>query len=111
MQQGITMITSFFPGRIRLRSDIFKDAEISAAACRILKGSSAVKTVTENQVSGSLLIEYDTAQLPADRLSEVLPLLESLKKESEKKEGPDHSQIFSLLDELAGRVRVWNQSP
>lgn len=52
------IVTSFFPGRIRLRANIFKDSEIYEKALSILKSedNDSIINIQHNQITGSVLI-------------------------------------------------------
>jgi copper chaperone CopZ len=65
------MVVSFVPGRIRLR---FKELKKSAAAESAKARIGEVPGITRvevNPVTGSILIEYDTEILPAEKLVET----------------------------------------
>ena len=62
------MITSFFPGRVRLRAPIFKETDLVEKARAILSKSDAVKNIETNPVTGSVLIEYNPAKVPMEKL-------------------------------------------
>ena len=62
------MITSFFPGRVRLRAPIFKEEDLVAQARDILQKSAAVKKIEHNPVTGSVLIEYEPSKVPMEKL-------------------------------------------
>ena len=52
------IVSSFFPGRIRLRNDVFKDDDIFSALYSAVGSHSAVKKVERNERTGSVLVEY-----------------------------------------------------
>ena len=72
-------ISSFFPGRIRLRDAVLKDAEISAALRSAIEGHESVRNIEHNAVTGSVLIEYDPARLPTETLAALSDELLALK--------------------------------
>ena len=47
------MITSFFPGRIRLRAPVFKDKILVEKAIQILKKFPALKNLEHNPLTGN----------------------------------------------------------
>ena len=65
------IVSSFFPGRIRLRNDVFKDDDIFSALYSAVGSHSAVKKVERNERTGSVLVEY---------ISENLNFMEILQK-------------------------------
>lgn len=54
------LVSSFFPGRVRLCAPIFKDDEICEKTLVILQASDAVKRGGRNPVAESILLLYDT---------------------------------------------------
>ncbi|MBQ8384884.1 MAG: hypothetical protein IJX45_08100 [Spirochaetaceae bacterium] len=61
-------VTSFFPGRIRLRGEIFRDMEIASALRQAVEWHPAVQEIQLNQRTGSVLISYDENLLPMARI-------------------------------------------
>jgi copper chaperone CopZ len=69
---------SFVPGRVRLRfSELKNRAAAESAKARILQ-TPGIRAVEVNPVTGSILIEYDLAVLPTEKL------LQTGKQELEK---------------------------
>ena len=62
------IVSSFFPGRIRLRNDVFKDDDIFSALYSAVGSHSAVKKVVRNERTGSVLVEYISENLPMEKL-------------------------------------------
>lgn len=62
------IVSSFFPGRIRLRNDVFKDDDIFSALYSAVGSHSAVKKVERNERTGSVLVEYISENLPMEKL-------------------------------------------
>ncbi len=96
------MITSFFPGRVRLRAPIFKEDDLVQKAKSILNNSDAVKKIEHNPVTGSVLIEYYPTKVPMDKLLPMQDFFLRLAKEAENFDGTNREKIFSMLDELRG---------
>ena len=101
------LVTSFFPGRIRMRSPVFKDAEICALAEAILRQSTAIQSLEHNSTTGSILVVYDTQKVPFDKLQPLLPFLEALQKEARFYSTKNRSVILAMLKELDGIVKSW----
>lgn len=101
------MITSFFPGRIRLREEVFKDPIIVEEAIKILKSSDAIKSVENNYRTGSVLLEYEPSKVPMDKLKPLIPFFEELRKltvcYSEKK----RPELLAKLKEFEKIVSTW----
>ena len=94
------MITSFFPGRVRLRAPIFKETDMVEKAQAILQKSDAVTHVEHNPITGSVLIEYNPAKVPMEKLVSMQDFFLRLVKEAERFDGTNREQILSMLDEL-----------
>lgn len=69
------IVTSFFPGHIRLRGAIFKDSELANAAIKAIKGVGFSGTFTHNPKTGSILVEYDPSQITKDKVDRLRPML------------------------------------
>ena len=102
------MITSFFPGRIRLRAEIFKDLEITNTAIAILKTSQAVRNVEYNHVTGSILLEYVPSKVPLEKLKPLLPFLQKLEREAKHYSAEAKPRILLMLNELNTMVKNWD---
>ncbi|MEL3907233.1 MAG: hypothetical protein P1P65_09475 [Treponema sp.] len=99
------MITSFFPGRVRLRAEVFKHDEITNRAIVLLKQSPAVKNIEYNPVTGSILLEYDPDMVPMEKLKSILPFLKKLHKEAMSYSEKKKPSIMAMLDELADIIK------
>ncbi|MBQ6779675.1 MAG: hypothetical protein IJP62_00415 [Treponema sp.] len=96
------MITSFFPGRVRLRAPIFKEADLVEKARLILGKSDAVKKIENNFLTGSVLIEYYPEKVPMKKLLPMQEFFANLAKEAQHFDGSNRQKILSMLDELEG---------
>lgn len=96
------MITSFFPGRVRLRAPIFKEADLVEKARLILGKSDAVKKIENNFLTGSVLIEYYPEKVPMKKLLPMQEFFTNLAKEAQRFDGSNRQKILSMLDELEG---------
>lgn len=108
MRRGVAMVTSFFPGRLRLRDPIFKDKEITERALAILKRPpllSIVKTIEHNPVAGSVLVTYHPTKLVPAHLAPLLPLVKNLEREVGMYSEKNKDSILSLLDELEASIK------
>lgn len=97
------MITSFFPGRVRLRAPIFKEEDLVAQARDILQKSAAVKKIEHNPVTGSVLIEYEPSKVPMEKLLPMQDFFTSLANEAQHFNGSQAqknklSQMISTLE-------------
>ena len=98
------MITSFFPGRVRLRAPIFKETDLVEKARAILSKSDAVKNIETNPVTGSVLIEYNPAKVPMEKLLPMQDFFANLAKEAQRFDGKAESRekISQMLSALEG---------
>lgn len=101
------IVSSFFPGRIRLRANVFKDSEIVEKAIKILKSSDAIKKVENNFVTGSVLLEYYPEKIPMEKLKPLQPFFEKLQNVANHYDGKNRSQILEMLDRLEKIVATW----
>jgi len=65
------MIVSFIPGRIRLRFKELKDTEAAETVKERIRETPGITKVEINPVTGSVLVEYDPAILPEEKLMET----------------------------------------
>lgn len=98
------MITSFFPGRVRLRAPIFKESDLVEKARAILSKSDAVKNIETNPVIGSVLIEYNPAKVPMEKLLPMQDFFARLASEAQRFDGKAESRqkISEMLSALEG---------
>ncbi len=61
----MNIITSYIPGRIRLRHRILRDEEISKALIDLLWKTGIVTSIDRNGETGSILITYDAKKIPS----------------------------------------------
>ena len=94
------MITSFFPGRLRLRAPIFREADLVGKALPIVRKNDAVKNVENNLLTGSVLIEYDPDKVPLQKLLSMQDFFTALAEEAKHYDGTNRQKILSMLDEL-----------
>lgn len=100
------MISSFFPGRVRLRALIFKDPEIVQAVKECITSvaeiKNAVKTIDCNLTTGSLLICYDPVKLTMEKIRLLVPFLQKLHDEAKQYTPSEKEHILGLIKELSG---------
>jgi len=96
------MITSFFPGRVRLRAPIFKEADLVEKARSILQKSDAIKSIENNFLTGSVLIEYYPEKVPMKKLLPMQDFFTNLAMEAQHFDGSNRQKILSMLEELEG---------
>ena len=59
------IVTSFIPGRIRLRSRIFRDDDIASAFTSLLDATEIVTGIERNANTGSFLVSYRAECIPS----------------------------------------------
>jgi len=94
------MVTSFFPGRIRLRASVFKDPVIIEECLKILKASDAVTNVQNNYTTGSVLLEYNPSKVPMDKLKPLVPFFKELEMLTHNYNNKNREIILEKLKEL-----------
>jgi hypothetical protein len=92
------------PGRLRLRSALLRgDVNRSELARRDLAAVEGVTSVAANPCTGSLLVEYDTAVMPPDKIIDVLTSRGYNAATAEERDEPR----AGWADHLAGAVKDW----
>lgn len=99
------MVTSFFPGRIRLREAIFKDVAVVQKCTRILETSDAVKNITSNCTTGSVLLEYDPGKIPMDKIEPLIPFFTELEKLAHNYSDSKRNIVMDKLQELEDMIK------
>ena len=100
-------VTSFFPGRIRLRSPVFRDDKLCERASALLMRSGAVLSVERNSVTGSVLVRYDPSKIPVERIAGIKDLLMRLDAEAGRYRNGEGEKIEALLGEIEKAVSCW----
>lgn len=65
------IVSSYFPGRIRLRSPALLDADIQNAVVRAAKKFPQIHTLSVNEKTGSVLIGYDPEKVDVDKCAHL----------------------------------------
>lgn len=94
------MICSILPGRVRLRSRRFKNAEAVASLIPFLESQPGVLSVENNPNTGSLLVRFDPDQVDREATLAALSFLE------EGDESPEVSGPLGLNKEAAEYVAM-----
>lgn len=94
------MVTSFFPGRVRLRAPVFKEEALVEKAIEILRKFPALKNIENNLLTGSVLIEYQADKVPMEKLLPLRDFFMDLAKEAEGFDGTNRGKIFEMLEKL-----------
>lgn len=98
------IVSSFFPGRIRLRNEVFKDAEIYSALYSAVGNHPAVKKIERNEITGSVLLEYIPEKLPVDKILALQSELLALGKLAEFYSAKNKSEILRKIKEIESKL-------
>lgn len=97
------MIESFVPGRVRLRSSLLNKPGIAELLKHSLLQIRGVRSVTVNERTGGLLLEYDTERLPLSLLSGALPLFGRLKS----LESIEAVAMLPAIETILKELKLW----
>ncbi len=78
------IVRSFFPGHVRLRCSILKDADIANKAMSAMKELGFEGSFTYNPQTGSILIEYDPKVMTVDKIMPLQSMLKDVMRLREK---------------------------
>ena len=101
------IVTSFFPGRIRLREKVFKDSVIVEECIKILKSCDAIKNVQNNYINGSVLLEYEPSKVPMEKLEPLVPFFKDLEELAHNYSAEKRTAIMEKLQELKKIIEKW----
>lgn len=94
------IVSSFFEGRVRLKASLFKNNDISNQIKNMLLASNAVKKVTVNEITGSMLIEYFPSKIPLLKIKKAIPYFEKIKVIYEIYGNDAVPEILSIIKEM-----------
>ncbi len=98
------IISSFFPGRIRLRNEVFKDDDIFSALYSAAGNHPSIKKIERNEKTGSVLIEYIPEELPMEKLLSLKNELLSLGKLAEFYSKKNKPEILEKIKEIKNKL-------
>lgn len=98
------IISSFFPGRIRLRNEVFKDDDIFSALYSAAGNHPSIKKIERNEKIGSVLIEYIPEKLPMEKLLAMQNELIALGKLAEFYNEKDKPEIIEKIKEIKKKL-------
>ena len=109
------------PGRVRFHIPVLKNNDIQAAKVKqSLQKIAGVNSVDTNQLTGSVLLQFDDSKIKADLLAEALIRLLGLEKEQKKTPQPvipreirqvGKSLNRAVYDKTAGLIDLWSAIP
>lgn len=94
------IITSFFEGRVRLKASIFKNNDISSQLTNVLLLNKAVKNVSVNTITGSMLIEYNPVKISLVKIKKAMPYFEKIKELYEIYGEESVEDILKIIKEM-----------
>lgn len=96
------IVTSFFPGRIRLRSKYFLDEEIYSKAFSLVQKyvKDALLNIQKNETTASVLIEYDVSKVDVTQFENLKDFLFTLNTLAEKYNEKNRVKILELLEKI-----------
>lgn len=100
----MSIVSSYFPGRIRLRGQIFKDPVLTKAAIEAVQGHEAIKNISWNEKTGSLLIEYDPEKLEVEKLKVLIPELRRFQTKVMFYNERHRDELLAQIDTLKARI-------
>ncbi len=103
----MNMVTGFFPGKLKLKGEIFKDSLVTEKAKDILKGISGIKEVETDYNTGSVVLKYSPLKVPVDKLKSLLPFLKEFQPLAENYDSSKQALVMKKLDELKEMIASW----
>lgn len=75
-------IVSFFPGRIRVCSEVFKNADVLAEVRAFLEAMDGIEDFSANARTGSVAVVYDASVITVEMLMEAKETLEQMERDA-----------------------------
>lgn len=98
------IVSSFFPGRIRLRDAVLEDEDIARALKFSVEAHPSVKHVEYNTRTGSALIEYEPSELPVQKFALLKDEIRALQKLCDSYTDAKKNDILKAIENLAGKL-------
>lgn len=93
-------IESFVPGRVRLRSPLFKDAICARAIASALISVRGVARADANERTGGMLIEYDPSAITIGMIMSAAPLIERISAAEDADPADRLAMIASMMNDI-----------
>lgn len=97
-------IASHVPGRLRVRAEKFRGEGATAEVVDRVAAERGVTSVTASEVTGSVLVHYDPAQIQLDRLISTLLAAGSIEGVALEQEEPRVGPLGARLRDALRRV-------
>ncbi len=101
------MQINYFPGRLRLRDPVLRDEAIRTAAIAALKSISGDAVCEYKEKTGSVLITYDPAGVPLERLESLVPYLQKLRQKLAAYSEKNRDDILSDIAQIRSIIDSW----
>ena len=102
------MQINYFPGRLRLRDPALRDEAIRTAAIAALKSISDDAVCECKEKTGSVLITYDPARVPIERLETLVPYLQKLWQKIAVYSEKNRNDILSDIAQIRSIIDSWS---
>ena len=102
------MQINYFPGRLRLRDPALRDKAVRTAAIAALKSISDEAVCEYKEKTGSVLITYDPARVPIERLETLVPYLQKLRQKIAVYSEKNRNDILSDIAQIRSIIDSWS---
>ncbi len=105
----MSIVSSFFPGRVRLRSPFLRDRELRTALINALEEIGFNGSYTVNEQTGSVLVEYDPAIITPPVIEALRPMVKEvtpLRTRLEYYSGKDREFLLNQIERLKTEARM-----
>ncbi len=102
------MQINYFPGRLRLRDPALRDEAVRTAAIAALKSISDDAVCEYKEKTGSILITYDPARVPIERLETLVPYLQKLRQKIAVYSEKNRNDILSDIAQIRSIIDSWS---
>lgn len=101
------MQINYFPGRLRLRDPALRDEAIRSAALAVLHSICPAVDSKYNEKTGSVLVTYDPADVPLERLQALVPALKKLRQKVAVYSEKNRDDILSDIARIQSIIDSW----
>ncbi len=96
----MSIVSSYFPGRVRLRSPFLRDSDLRCAVIDAIEELGFSGTYKVNEDTGSVLVQYDPDQLTGNIIEALRPMVNEMAKLRMKVEYYTPKDKAFLLSEI-----------
>ncbi len=98
------VVSSFFPGRMRLRHAVLENEDIAEALKSAVEAHKSVKHVEYNTRTGSALIEYEPDKLPLQKFKALKTELAALQNLCDSYTENKKTELLAAIRHLAEKL-------